>query len=109
MEQPQIRVKLPLGTKLIFITVLLLLATIGFLATSSVLLLAKDKLAYTYEAQSTQASLIGRSIRGEVSQAIDALRLSLASQGGGDRRRARFLHERAIDRLRNSRSLRRCF
>jgi hypothetical protein len=31
------------------------------------------------------------------------------SQGGGDRRRARFLHERAIDRLRNSRSLRRCF
>lgn len=79
MEQQQIKVSFSLGTKLLFSVVSLLVIVIAFLNASTIVLLTKDKRAYTFQSQSTEAVLVGREFVNLVQGAIDTLRLSLAS------------------------------
>ena len=60
MEQHQIKVSFSLGTKLLLSVLALILTAITFLDVSTILLLTEDKKAYTYQAQATEAYLVGR-------------------------------------------------
>ncbi len=79
MEQHQIGVKISLGTKLLLSTVVLIVVSIGGISASAILILSKDKKAYTYQMQSTQALLAGNEITALIQQATSTLRLSLSS------------------------------
>src|SRR6188768_2169477 len=79
MEQQQISVSFPLGTKLLVSVVTLLLIVIVFLDVSTILILKEDKLAYTYQYQSTEALLGATEFTNLVRRSFDTLRLSLAN------------------------------
>ncbi|OFZ81050.1 MAG: hypothetical protein A2583_13765 [Bdellovibrionales bacterium RIFOXYD1_FULL_53_11] len=79
MGQQQIRVSFSLGKKLLIGVVGLLFVSVAFLDVSTIILLTKDKRAYTFQMQSAEAMLAGREFVGHVTGALDALRQSLAS------------------------------
>ncbi|MCC7442908.1 MAG: SpoIIE family protein phosphatase [Bdellovibrionales bacterium] len=83
MEQAQIRVRLPVGTKLLAAILLLLITVIGFLDVSTILILAEDKRAYTYQAQANETLLAGREFTSLVKRSLDTLRLSLSNVDPG--------------------------
>ena len=57
MEQHQFKVSLSVGTKLLSMGVLLLVAVIAFLSVSAVFLVNNDKRAYIYQSQATEAAM----------------------------------------------------
>jgi serine phosphatase RsbU (regulator of sigma subunit) len=79
MEQQQFKVSFSVGTKLLGMVLLLLFFSIAFLDISTIFLLEKDKRAYTYQAQSTEALLLGKEFINLARHGLDTLRLSLAS------------------------------
>src|SRR4051794_35714608 len=79
MDQQQIKISFPLGTKLLLSLVLLLVVFIVFLNTSSIFLFREDKQHYTYQSQSNEALLVGKVFVNKVSHALDTLRIFLAS------------------------------
>jgi phosphoserine phosphatase RsbU/P len=79
MEQQQFKVSFSIGTKLLVSLVTLLFISIAFLDFSTIVLLEKDKRAYTYQAQSTEAVLVGREFTNIAKHTFDTIRLSLAS------------------------------
>jgi serine phosphatase RsbU (regulator of sigma subunit) len=79
MEQQHFRVRISLGTKLLFGLVLLFLVAIGFLSVSAILLIVDDKKAYTYQSQATEAALVSSEFTSRVRQATDLLRIYLGN------------------------------
>ncbi len=79
MEQQQFRVSFSVGTKLLVGVVSLLLVAVGGLNVLTVVILTEDKRAYTYDSQSTEATLVGREFVNSARHALDTLRLSLAT------------------------------
>lgn len=79
MEQQQFKVSLSVGTKLLISVVSLLFVSIAFLNISTILILERDKRAYTYQSQSTEAVLLGREFTNNAKHVFDTLRVSLAS------------------------------
>lgn len=79
MESQKIKVRLSLGTKLLFSTVILLGLVISFLTVSTLYLFSDDKKAYIYESQSVEALLSGREFVTRSQHALDTLRILLGS------------------------------
>ncbi len=79
MEQQQFKVRFSVTTKLLLSVVLLLVIIIAFLNLSTIFLVTEDKLAYTYQAQSTETVLVSREFLNMGKRSLDTLRLSLAS------------------------------
>src|SRR5688572_7770319 len=79
MEQQQIKVGFPVGTKLLISVVLLVSIVIFFLTVSTILLFREDKRAYVYQSQSTDALVIGNEIVSKAKPSIDLLRTSLTA------------------------------
>lgn len=79
MGQPEIKVTFSLGAKLLLSLVTLLVIVIAFLSLSTIILFKRDKIAYTYQVQSTQSLLAGQKFVNLSKNSINTLRLSLAS------------------------------
>lgn len=79
MQQPEMRVRYPVGMKLLASVLLLLFATIFFLTYSAIRLLSEDKRAYTFQAQATEARLAGREFVGTAQRSIEILRSMLGA------------------------------
>ena len=71
-------VKLSVATKIIISTTLLLLLLGSFLDVSTILLLREDKKNYTFQSQSTETLLTGKSLVSSFQNSIDLLKLSLS-------------------------------
>ena len=78
MEQQQFKISFSLGTKLLLSVVTLLLVVIGFLTTSTILMLTEDKRAYTFQSQGTENVLLGREFVSLGGRALSSLQLILA-------------------------------
>jgi serine phosphatase RsbU (regulator of sigma subunit) len=78
MEQQQFKISFSLGTKLLLSVVTLLLVVIGFLTTSTILMLTEDKRAYTFQSQGTENVLVGREFVSLGGRALSSLQLILA-------------------------------
>jgi len=78
MEQQQFKISFSLGTKLLLSVVTLLLVVIGFLTTSTILMLTEDKRAYTFQSQGTENVLVGREFVSLGGRALSSLQLVLA-------------------------------
>jgi len=83
MEQQQFGIKLSLSTKLLTSIVVLIVVAIGGISASSIVILGRDKKAYTYQMQSKEAVLAGREFSSLVQQTTSTLRLVLSSIGLG--------------------------
>ena len=77
-DMPENRLHFSVGSKLLAATVILLLAVIGFLSSSAILLLREDKQAYIYQSQATQVAMSGASFVSSAHRALDTLRVTLA-------------------------------
>lgn len=77
MEQQQFKVPFSVGAKLLVSIVALLLVIIVFLNLSTIFLLSRDKQAYTYQTESTEAVLTGKQFVTVSRHGLDFLRLAL--------------------------------
>ena len=71
-------VTLSVATKIIISTTLLLLLLGSFLDVSTIILLREDKKNYTFQSQSTETLLTGKSLVSSFQNSIDLLKLSLS-------------------------------
>ena len=83
IEQSLIRVSFPLRYKLLLAVVTLILIVIGFLTISTTILIEKDKRAYTYILQGTEAQLAGKEFSNLISKTVDHLKLMFAKASPG--------------------------
>ncbi len=79
MGQQQSRRSWSVGTKLLISLMLLLGTTTALLDFLTILILREDKKAYTLQAQSMSASLLGKELRNTSRHVIEKLRLALAT------------------------------
>ena len=79
MEQHQIKLKVSLSTKLLLSVVLLLFTVIGFLNTTTIVILRDDKITYTYQMQATEAQMVAKDFSFITSNALQTLKIVLGS------------------------------
>ena len=79
MEQHQIKVSFPIGTKLIIGAVALLFVFILSLNIITIFLFRDDKLAYIYKTQAIEAQLFGKQFINSSTHAIETLKTILAA------------------------------
>ena len=79
MEQQQIKVEFPIGTKLIISLVSLLFVFIICLNIITILLFREDKIAYVYQTQAIESQLLGRHFISRSTHTMDTLKTMLAA------------------------------
>lgn len=87
MNQPNFKIPLSLGTKLLLSVVLLLISVILFINISSIYLFRDDKKDTIFENQSTTALLLGNHFVSKIHTGLDTLKTLLASSSFDPKRK----------------------